>query len=140
MSVTSPLLKGVSQVVALPCDSLTSSLKTFGEFTGRFDDDPDGTLGLVRASLAGAATALAGRDRAFASWYRTCPAVPNASSSYAWPLIQALGRVRAVAPRRSRRPARRERAQHGKSARRLCDPLSRAVKSPRFPQLLGLMS
>jgi hypothetical protein len=59
MNVTSPLLKGVSQVVAMPGDSVTSLLKTFGEFTGLYGDDPDGPLGLVRSGLAGAATALA---------------------------------------------------------------------------------
>lgn len=59
MNVLIPLLKGVSQAVAMPGDSVTFLLQTIGEFTGLFGDDPGGTLGLVRSTLAGAATALA---------------------------------------------------------------------------------
>ena len=59
MNITSPLLKGIAQAAELPGDSVASLLKTIGEFTGLFDDGPDGGLGIVMSVLAGAAAALA---------------------------------------------------------------------------------
>ncbi len=59
MNITSPLLNGAGQLVSLPGDSMTSLLTRIGEFTGLFDDGPDGGLGLLMSALAGAAAALA---------------------------------------------------------------------------------
>jgi hypothetical protein len=59
MNITSPLLNGASQLASLPGDSVTSLLRTIGNFTGLFDDGPDGGLGLLMSGLAGAAAALA---------------------------------------------------------------------------------
>lgn len=59
MNITSPLFNGVSKVVALPGDSLTSLVRSFGEATGLFGSASDGGLGIVMSGLAGAAAALA---------------------------------------------------------------------------------
>src|SRR5262249_7296285 len=56
MNITSPLLKGASQLASLPGDSMTSLLKKVGDFTGLFDE---GGLGILMSGLAGAAAALA---------------------------------------------------------------------------------
>jgi hypothetical protein len=59
MNITSPLLKGIGQAASLPGDSMTSLLMKVGDFTGLFDDGPDGGLGILMSALAGAAAALA---------------------------------------------------------------------------------
>lgn len=59
MNITTPLLNGASRIAALPGDSMTSLLKAVGDVTGLFGDGPNGGLGLVMSTLAGAAAALA---------------------------------------------------------------------------------
>ena len=54
MNITSPILAGAANAAALPGDSLTSLLRTFG-----FSDSPDGGLGIIMSALAGIAAALA---------------------------------------------------------------------------------
>jgi hypothetical protein len=59
MNITSPLLKGASQLASLPGDSVSSFLTMIGNATGLFDDGPDGGLGILMSALAGAGAALA---------------------------------------------------------------------------------
>jgi hypothetical protein len=59
MNLTSPVLKGAARVAEMPGDSMSSLLKTVGDFTGLFGDGPDGGLGMIMSALAGIATALA---------------------------------------------------------------------------------
>ncbi|HLZ06683.1 MAG TPA: acriflavin resistance protein [Bradyrhizobium sp.] len=59
MNITTPLLKGASEMAALPGDTVASFLKAIGDFTGLYGDGPHGGLGLVTSGLAGIATALA---------------------------------------------------------------------------------
>jgi hypothetical protein len=59
MNITSPVMKGVTDVAGLPGDSVTSLLKMVGNSTGLFADDPDGTLGVLMSGLSGIAAALA---------------------------------------------------------------------------------
>ena len=59
MNITSPLLKDIGQAASLPGDSVTSLLMKVGDFTGWFEDGPDGGLGILMSALAGAAAALA---------------------------------------------------------------------------------
>src|ERR1700754_2360206 len=74
MNITSPLLKGIGQAASLPGDSVTSLLMKVSDFTGLFDDGPDGGLGILMSALAGAAAALAvaiALSVYFRSGYRT---------------------------------------------------------------------
>jgi hypothetical protein len=74
MNISSPLLNGAGQLASLPGDSVTSLLRTIGDFTGLFDDGPDGGLGILMSALAGAAAALAvalALSVYFRSGYRT---------------------------------------------------------------------
>lgn len=59
MDITTPLVKGASQLAALPGDFVTFLTKAVGDFTGLYGDGPDGGLGLVMSGLAGVAAALA---------------------------------------------------------------------------------
>ncbi len=59
MNITSPLPEGIGQAASLPGDSVSSLLLKVGDFTGLFDDGPDGGLGILMSALAGAAAALA---------------------------------------------------------------------------------
>jgi hypothetical protein len=60
MNLTSPVLKGAARAAEIPGDSVSSFLRSIGDFTGLFAaDGPDGGLGMVMSALAGVATALA---------------------------------------------------------------------------------
>jgi hypothetical protein len=60
MNLTSPLLRGATEVASLPGDSMTSLFRALADSTGVFaDDSPDGALGMLMSGLAGMAAALA---------------------------------------------------------------------------------
>jgi hypothetical protein len=60
MNLTSPVLNGAARAAEIPGDSVTSFLRSIGDFTGLFAaDGPDGGLGMVMSGLAGVAAALA---------------------------------------------------------------------------------
>src|SRR5260370_40604032 len=59
MNLMSPFLIGAAHAAELPGDSVTSLLKMVGDFTGLFDDSPDGWQGMLMSGLSGIAAALA---------------------------------------------------------------------------------
>lgn len=59
MNITTPLLKGATEVANFPGDSITFLLSRFGDLTGLFGNGEDGGLGVIMSGLAGAAAALA---------------------------------------------------------------------------------
>lgn len=59
MNITSPLSQGAGKLAAMPGDSLTSLVKSFGQATGLFGSGVDGELDIVMSGLAGAAAAVA---------------------------------------------------------------------------------
>jgi hypothetical protein len=59
MNITSPLFHGATRIAAVPDDSLTSLVRSFGQATGLFGSGADGELGIVMSGLAGAAAAVA---------------------------------------------------------------------------------
>jgi hypothetical protein len=96
MNITTPLLKGATEVVDLPGDSVTALLARIGDLTGLFSSNPDGGLGLVMSALAGTATALAVAI-ALTLYFHTGYRSPRDIAKHGIAAVVALGLVAFVA-------------------------------------------
>jgi len=96
MNITTPLLKGATQLASLPGDSVHSLLSAVGSTTGLFNDGPDGGLGIVMSGLAGVAAALAVAI-ALSVYFRSGPRTTRDIANHGIAAMLVLGLVAFVA-------------------------------------------